>query len=169
MRIRRHPYPVMVEYYKQLMKKFQADGIHDATGLGGVVADLLDDRVRNFLMTGAQRDNMLSEYVAAVENDKVRAPRIDSIYKGHLYCSTEDLYSRGKEFHLPDEVCSSALAWKLVSTRAIAAEPSVIASTGDTGWFGRQMENNVERRTTPWATGDVTRKNTNEGEFSLMV
>lgn len=169
MRIRRRPYPVMVEYYKQLMKKYQAEGIHDATGLGGVVADLLDDRVRNFLMTGAQRDNMLSEFVAAVENDKVRAPRIDSFYKAVLYCSTEDLYSRGKEFHLPDEVCSAALAWKLVSTRAVAAEPSVIAANGDTGWFNRQMEHNVERRATPWATGDVVRRSGNDGEFSLMV
>ena len=169
MRMRRMPYPVMINYYNQLMQKYHAEGIHDATGLGGVVADLLDTRVRNFLMTGANRDDMLSEYVAAVENDKVRAHRVESIYKAHLYASVEDLYSRGKEFHLPDEVCSAALAWKLVSTRAVAVEPSVITNNGDTGWFGRQLENNVERRTTPWATGEVTRRDASDGEFSLMV
>ena len=45
-RMRRRPYPVMIKAYNQLMKKYNAEGIHDATGLGGVVADYLDTRAR---------------------------------------------------------------------------------------------------------------------------
>jgi hypothetical protein len=118
-------------------------------------------------MSGAKRDNMLSEYVVAVENDKVRAPRIPSIYKATLYCSTDDLYSRGKEFHLPDEVCSSALAWHLVNKRAVAAEPIGLAK-GDDNWFAREMENNKQRTTPAWH--GVERKDIHsEDELSLMV
>ena len=43
-RMRRRPYPVMIGAYNDLMKKYHAEGIHDATGLGGVVADYIDHR-----------------------------------------------------------------------------------------------------------------------------
>jgi hypothetical protein len=169
LRMRRRPYPVMIQYFNQLMKKYNAEAIHDATGLGAVVSDFIDARARNFLMSGAKRDNMLSEYVAAVENDKVRAPRIPSIYKATLYASTDDLYSRGKEFHLPDEVCSSALAWHLVNKRAVAAEPIGIKHEND-NWFARELEHN-KQKTTPGWHGQVTKKTEeyDPGELSLMV
>jgi hypothetical protein len=169
LRLRRRPYPVMIEYYNKLMRKYNAEGIHDATGLGNVVGDYLDTRVRGFLMTGAQRDNMLSEYVAAVENDKVRAARIPSIYKNHLYCSVEAMYSRAKEFHLPDEVCSSALAWKLVSQRPQAVLPLMISGQDDSNWMRRHVDANTKSgRKTAWDVGEV-HKLDNRDEYSLMV
>lgn len=170
-RMRRQPYPVMIKYFNELMRKYQAHGIHDATGLGNVVADYLDSRARGFLMTGAQRDNMLSEYVNAVENDKVRAPQINSMYTAHKYCSVEMMYSRGKEFHLPDEVCSGALAWKAVSGRAFAAAPSVLPNSEDPNWMQKQIENNTATdRKTPWNTDyDVKRKDSDLDAFSFMV
>lgn len=175
LRMRRRPYPVMIEAFNKLRKKYEAEAIHDATGLGGVVADYLEDsRAQNFLMTGAKRDNMLTEYINAVENDKVRSPRVDSIYKAHLYCSVEDIYSRAKEFHLPDEVCSSALAWHLVAKRAWPASPLVLPNSDDPNWMVRQIEHNVqndrsERKTSWRTTGDVQRKTHPENEISLMV
>lgn len=171
LRLRRRPYPVMIEYYNKLMRKYNAEGIHDATGLGNVVGDYLDTRVRGFLMTGAQRDNMLTEYVAAVENDKVRAARIPSIYKNHLYCSVEAMYSRGKEFHLPDEVCSAALAWKLVSQRPVAAMPIALPTSDDANWMKLHVEQNKKSgRQTNWDVGEVRRTDKErDHEFSLMV
>lgn len=170
MRMRRMPYPVMIAYYNKLMRTYNADGIHDGTGLGNVVQDYLDARAQKFLMTGAKRDNMLSEYVSAVENDKVRSPRITSPYKATLYCSTEDLYSRGKEFHLPDEVCADALAWHLVSSRAVATIPMVIPSTEDPNWFAKEMEYNKSTRKTQWIAGEVYNKTEDEDfELSLLV
>lgn len=171
-RMRRRPYPVMIGEYNRLMKKYHAEGIHDATGLGGVVADYIDARAYGFLMTGEKRDNMLSEYISAVENDHIRAPRINSFYKAHLYCSVEDIYSRGKEFHLPDEVCSMALAWNLVSRRVPAVTPFVMASTEDPNWMDKEMrENHADKRTgSPWNVGAVTNKTQiAEQEFDLMV
>ena len=142
-RMNRRPYPVMVGRFNELQKRYSADGIHDATGLGRVVADLIDGNVRNFVMAGRDRDNMLSEYVSGVENGKLRAMRIPSMYREHLYCSVEDLYAKGKEFHLPDSVCSGALAWKLVSHKWPVVEPVGLPKT-ELNWMARQIEQGTE-------------------------
>jgi hypothetical protein len=172
MRMRRRPYPVMIGEYNKLMQAYNAEGIHDATGLGGVVADYVDVRARGFMMTGAQRDNMLSEYISAVENDKIRAPRIESFYKAHLYCSVEDIYSRGKEFHLPDEVCSMALGWKMVSGRAPASAPLVVPNQTDPNWMEKAVRDNEvqSRASSQWNVGAVVNKTSAEDTtFDLMV
>jgi len=170
LRMRRRPYPVMIEYFNKIMRTYNADAIHDATGLGNVVQDYLDTRARGFLMTGAKRDNMLSEYVSAVENDKVRSPRIQSAYKATLYCSVEDMYSRAKEFHLPDEVCADALAWNLMNKRAIAAAPLVLPNTSDPNWMEREMTHNRNNdRKSEWVIGNVRKKDAETEEFNLMV
>lgn len=172
LRMRRRPYPVMIKAFNDLVVKYNAEPIHDATGLGGVVHDYVDKRSRGFLMTGIQRDNMLSEYINAVENDKVRAPRIPTFYKAHLYCSVEDVYSRGQEFHLPDEVCSMALGWHLISRRALASEPLVLPGNNDPNWMDKEMrENHASTRTdSNWTVGQVKNKTEDEAaEFSLMV
>jgi hypothetical protein len=170
-RMRRRPYPIMIGAYNDLMKKYNAEGIHDATGLGGVVADYIDNRAVNFMMTGVQRDNMLSDYIAAVENDRFVVPRVDIFYKNHLYCSVEEIYSRAKEFHLPDEVCSMALAWNIVSRRAVPSIPIMLPNTNDPNWMDLEVtENKSNDKKTPWNVS-VVRDKTQEAidELDFMV
>ena len=141
-RMNRLPYPKMVGVFNMLQKRYNdAAAIHDATGLGRVVSDLLDNRVRNFVMAGKERDNMLSEYVGAVERGQIKAPRMTTMYKEHLYASVEDLYARGKDYHLPDSVCSAALAWKMVSHKFPAVNP-VGLGKGE-NWMAAHVANNV--------------------------
>jgi hypothetical protein len=111
-------------------------------------------------MTGAQRDNMLSEYISAIENGRWRAPRIPVFYKNHLYASVEQIYARGKEYHLPDEICSMALCWRLVSKRAIPAIPIMIPSDNDPTWMEREMAENRDAKRKPgqWVVGSVENK-----------
>ena len=126
-RARRRPYPVMIKEFNDQMQRYYARGIHDATGVGNAINDLLDSRATKFVMVGRERDDLLSEYVAAVERDLVRAPRIPSAYGAHKYCTVEDLYMHREYYssHLPDEVCSMALAWHLAK-RGILIGPSVV-------------------------------------------
>ena len=126
-RARRRPYPVMVKEYNDQMQRYYARGIHDATGVGNAINDLLDSRATKFVMVGRERDDLLSEYVAAVERDLVRAPRIPSAYSAHKYCTVEDLYMHREYYssHLPDEVCSMALCWHLAK-RGVLIGPSVV-------------------------------------------
>lgn len=171
-RMRRHPYPVMIGAFNALMKEYNAEGIHDATGLGAVVADYIDRRARGFLMTGEKRDNMLSEYISAIENDKWRAPRVPVFYKNHLYASVEQIYARGKEYHLPDEICSMALCWRLVSKRAVPAHPVVLAGNNDPTWIEDEMKYNKDAKRKPgrWVVGSVENKSSQTAEeIDLMV
>ena len=126
-RARRRPYPVMIKEFNDQMQRYYARGIHDATGVGNAINDLLDSRATKFVMVGRERDDLLSEYVAAVERDLVRCPRIPSAYSAHKYCTVEDLYMHREYYssHLPDEVCSMALAWHLAK-RGVLIGPDVV-------------------------------------------
>lgn len=143
-RFNRRPYPQMIQKFNALQKTYYAEGIHDATGLGGVVADLIDGQVWNFQMTGRQRDDMLSEYVAAVENDRVKAPKVENLYLEHKYASWEDLFSRSQEYHLPDTVCSAALAWKVVGQR-FPAVAGVGLPKMDVNWMTQAVDHNKQQ------------------------
>lgn len=156
------PWPVMIKKFNDLQKTYRAEGIHDATGLGDVVASLIEDtNTWDFKMTGAQRDDMLSEYVAAVERGKLSSPRIESFFKANLYCSVEDLFSRSKEYHLPDEVCSAALAWRVVGDRFPGTLPIGLPKA-DANWMAKAVEENKEQLAvaSTWnVTGDVRSTN----------
>ena len=171
-RMRRRPYPVMIGMFNKLMQSYNAEGIHDATGLGAVVADYVDRRARGFQMVGAKRDDMLSEYISSIENDKWKVPRISSFYKHHLYASVEMIYARGKEFHLPDEICSMALVWRQISKRAHPAQPLVIAGAMDPTWIETEMKENRDAKRKPgnWTVGSVENKNDQVAEeYNLLV
>jgi len=139
------PWPVMIKKFNDLQQMYRAEGIHDATGLGDVVASMITDtNTWDFKMTGAQRDDMLSEYVAAVERGKISGPQIESLYLAHKYASVEDLFSRSKEFHLPDEVCSAALAWRAVSDRFPGVMPAALPKT-DANWMATAVVENKQQ------------------------
>ena len=109
----RKPYPFMIKLMNERVAKYGGRAIHDATGLGNVVSDYLDARVKGFIMSGRARDDMLTEYIAAVEKGDIVSPKIKSAYVEHLYASNEDMYGGGKDAHLPDTVCAFALAWHM--------------------------------------------------------
>lgn len=126
MRVNRRPYPQMIGWFNDAIQRYDADAIHDGTGLGNVVNDYVDTRARSFMMTGANRANMLTEYVNAVEKGRVKSPRIKTAYLAHKYAQVGDLYSNSQAFHLPDEVCSFALAFKSMNRGGRAVGPVTV-------------------------------------------
>jgi hypothetical protein len=109
-RFKRLPYPVMIKKFEDAIAEYDAFAEHDGTGLGAVVHDLMDnERARKFVMSGEKRSSMLSEYVAAIENDRWVFPKVKSAYTEHKYAQVGDLYSSSQEFHLPDSVCAFGL------------------------------------------------------------
>ena len=124
-RTRRKPYPYMVKLFNSRMQRYPGEGIHDGTGLGNVINDYVDTRATSFIMSGRQRDDMLSEYVSAVENHQLVAPKIETAFTEHKYASLEDVYGRGKDNHLPDTVCAFALAWHKRNRRTKKVRPVI--------------------------------------------
>lgn len=112
------PWPVMIGKVSRQWERFPGTFAHDATGIGNVVSDFIDPdlirknrgRFHDYVMGGGRaRQDLFSEYISAIENRDIRFPRIERIYKEHLYCSMDDLFGKG---HPPDSVVAGAIAWQ---------------------------------------------------------
>lgn len=110
-RVNRRPYPEMAKMFNDTMKAYNAVGAHDATGLGNVVNDLLDDRVIKFTMSGNKRKEMLTSYISAVEQLRYRLPANTPSFNAHKGATQEDIYGGSSSWkaHLPDDVAAFAL------------------------------------------------------------
>lgn len=116
--LNRAPWPYMVQRAVEQWMKYGGKFVHDGTGVGDVVDDLirgevpsrmLDHMTTVVMSSGRERTSMFTEYIAAIENDHLRSPRIEYMYDEHRYVTIDDLYGKG---HPPDTVISGALAWK---------------------------------------------------------
>lgn len=117
-RFGRMPWPIIV---KRAMEKWREYGdrlIHDATGLGTVITDLIkadtttseQKKVIDYTMGGGRdRDAFYTDYIAAIEHEDITYPRIHWAYDEHRYVTNDDLFT-GKG-HAPDSVVVGALAW----------------------------------------------------------
>ena len=107
-RIARRPWPSMVERFDERVRRFPGRAYYDGTGIGNVVRDLLTVNATPVILVGRARSDMLTAYMAGVEDGQTQAPRIDHCYGEHRFASVDDLFGSG---HLPDSICAGALAW----------------------------------------------------------
>lgn len=169
LRLKRRPYPVMIGMFNDAIERYRAEAIHDATGLGNVVNDYLDTRARGFTMTGEKRSKMLSEYVSAIENDYFRMPKIPSAYLAHKYARYGDLYENNKDYHLPDEVCSLALATLHARKKGLAAPPTGIPKDTQPNKFQVVFEAHKLSEQPQSVLGGVQVKTEIDQTFNLLV
>jgi hypothetical protein len=139
-RVNRRPYPFMIKMFNDCIAEYRAEAIHDGTGLGNVVADLVDIRASAFVMTGAKRSDMLSNYIGGVEDRKILCPRIPSAYLAHKYARVGDIYKTGMDFHLPDEVSSFSLAWRTLRKSVGWAGPMDIKKTPEPNKYEKMFD-----------------------------
>ena len=110
----RLPWPYMIGRFDKRIERYPGEAAHDATGVGDVVEDFVDmaemaqdDLVQPVVMVGRRRRDLLTEYIAAIENDKVKAPKIKYMYNEHKYADVDALFGQG---HLPDTISAGSLA-----------------------------------------------------------
>lgn len=110
--INRRAWPDMVEIFNKTMIRYHARGGHDATGVGNVVNDLVDDRVLKVLMVDQKRKDLLNEYISDFEQGTYRIPRSNTTYNAHRATTMDMIWSgaQGAGAHLPDEVAMMAIA-----------------------------------------------------------
>jgi hypothetical protein len=131
-RVNKQPYPKMMKSFDDVVRKYNATGRHDKTGLGTVVNDFLDtagdEGVEGFNFSGKRkRSQMLLAYVTAVEQGLYLLPRgtsetkagqfLAEFHRGHRGTTTGDVYGTHKDtgstegkHHLPDDVAAMGLA-----------------------------------------------------------
>ena len=138
MRTGRKPWPAMIADVELRLMRYGGKLIHDATGLGDVVDDLITyDRrmVTDRVLRGREREATFTEYIAGIEQDAMRCPRIDYAHNEHKYVTQKDLFGAG---HPPDTFIAGALAW---SERRCMFMPTLSPA-------------NIGLRESPWRTMD---------------
>lgn len=126
----RLPWPMLVAKAVEQWRSYGDRFVHDATGVGAAAHDLIRDQVTSgefgkvkgtIMGGGRERDAFYTEYIAAIEHDDIRYPRITYAYDEHRYVTPEDLFT-GKG-HAPDSVVAGALAWSLRKKGFVLASP----------------------------------------------
>lgn len=103
----RESWPSITQLAVQRMRKWGGSGQHDATGLGTVVDGFLEGGWTGFVQNGAPYWQLLSDYIAAVENGELEAPFIEYMYNEHKFASYESVFTN--KIHLPDTISAGAL------------------------------------------------------------
>ena len=120
--MRRRPWPQMIAAFNDITKRYFGTSAHDATGIGNVVGDLIDERTIKMVMVGRDRITMLTEYIAAVESGHYAIPRAAKRFvMEHKAATVDDIYSTTvvTGSHLPDSVASAALAHRAATRGAM--------------------------------------------------
>jgi hypothetical protein len=108
-RMGREPWPAMIDRYDVRVARFDGSASHDATGIGDVVAGYMRTQgARGIIMVGRERQDMLSNYISAIERNEIESPFIKWAEKEHRLASVDDVYGSG---HLPDTISAGALAY----------------------------------------------------------
>jgi len=113
-RMQRLPWPQIIQRYNARLAMYGRRSAHDATGLGDVVASYLTGGAlqEDVLMTGRTRSDMLTEYIAGMENGEIAYPMIKFAEAEHRLASVDDVYKSGTTTHLPDSIAAGALAYR---------------------------------------------------------
>jgi len=110
----REPWPLLIRHFNDRMTRYPGKGIHDATGLGDVVASYIEAHVIDYVISGRNKSKMFIDYETAAEKGDIVLPRATSLMAAHRYCLRNDLYGTG---HPPDEIVAIALAWQVAAGR----------------------------------------------------
>jgi hypothetical protein len=133
MRIQRKTWSYMVHLVNRRWNKYGGIVVHDSTGLGSVVNDLLEiprTQVKPFVLVGRERESAFIEYIAAIEHESIKCPRITFAYNEHKYVRSSDLFTSSG--HAPDSFVAGALAWS-VRRRAVLDPVRIHSALKDGG------------------------------------
>jgi hypothetical protein len=137
-RYNRQPWPRMVNRAEAQWFSYGGKFIHDSTGIGNVIADMLTGpkkHVTDQTLNGAVRSAIFNEYIAGIENKGLEYPRIEFAYNNHKYVRDEDLFTSAG--HPPDDFIAGSLAWSLRDRKktTVVAIPQGVAK--ESAWYGK--------------------------------
>jgi hypothetical protein len=136
LRTGRKPWQEMVGDLNDRLARYGGLCVHDATGIGNVVDDLIaydKKKVKPVVLRGRERESVFMEYISGIEQYGIRSPRIQFPYGEHKYVTQKDLFGTG---HPPDTFIAGALAWSMRKrTHKLNIRPVSVTRT-DSPWKG---------------------------------
>lgn len=133
-RLNRIPWPLIVERLNKRLDRYGGQCAHDMTGIGDFANDLVRHKVKGFVLMGRLRAEVWSDWIVAIENGEVEAPRIEWMHREYLYCTIGDLYGQGQSDHPPDSFVSGALAWAMRTKLITIPAPAFMDLTKTSLW-----------------------------------
>ena len=130
-KVQKLPWPMLVSTAVKQWREYGDRFVHDRTGVGEFAHDEIKSQVTSAEFSkvtgvvmggGRERDALYTDYIAAIEHDDIRYPRIKYAYSEHKYVTPEALFT-GKE-HAPDTVVAGALAWSMRKKQTAVVAPS---------------------------------------------
>lgn len=114
LRLGRMPWPMMIRKFNERVEHYGGEACHDKTGVGNMVDDYLTVAAEGVLLTGQQRADVFSDYIALIENGGIISPVIDYCEAEHRYCTNNDLSGSG---HPPDSFVAGAMACRAANLK----------------------------------------------------
>ena len=110
-KLSRRPWPWMISEFNRVVNEYNAVSAHDATGLGNVVHDLVDERTMKVVMMGKDRIELLTKYITDVEKGTYEFPEaVGWFYDAHAGTTVDEVFAPGKfNSHLDDAVAAAAI------------------------------------------------------------
>lgn len=108
----REPWPAMISAFDMQCSKYKGRAHHDATGIGDVIESYMKTNATGVMMVGRDRHDLLTEYIAAIEDGMIESPLIDYMQSEHKFASHDDVFNSGPGLHLPDTISAGALAYR---------------------------------------------------------
>lgn len=167
-RLNRRAWPYMIGEFDKLIVRYNARSAHDATGLGNVVHDFLDDSFSQSLkvkMIGQDRTKLLSDYIADFEQGVYEWPLnppsseggawVSPAYEAHKSTTVDEVWGTARwDSHLPDDVASAAIMHRAAERAPLPAEPQAVRKTLDGSKAYAPVQASSEPE--PRITGNVT-------------
>lgn len=130
-KVQKLPWPMLVSTAVKQWREYGDRLVHDRTGVGEFAHDEIRaqvtsgefSKVTGVVMGGGRdRDALYNDYIAAIEHDDIRYPRIKFAYDEHRYVTPEALFT--SKAHAPDSVVAGALAWSMRKKSITVVGPS---------------------------------------------
>ncbi len=114
MRMEKVDWKLIIGEFNDILREYKGPAASDYTGIGGVIQDMIEFPCKpvDFRQRKLVQD-ILTDYVVAIENGELEAPYIEHAYFEHKYATWDQLYGQD---HLPDTIASAALAWHMRKT-----------------------------------------------------
>ncbi len=114
MRMEKMDWNAIISEFNNIIRVYGGPAASDATGIGNVIQDMIEFPCKpvDFRQKKLIQD-ILTDYVVAIENGELEAPYIEHAYFEHKYATWDQLYGND---HLPDTIASAALAWHMRKT-----------------------------------------------------
>lgn len=122
-------YKEKIDRWNELLEQMPGAARHDAGGPAEGFNDRLHPSSEGVKITGANKADILHDYVAAIERGEIVGPYIDYAFQEHYYATHGSLYGGAGSQHTPDSIIAGAMAYRAAKSMVGVTEGLAVPET----------------------------------------